>query len=452
MTGFATQEFTVRATSGMADLAAALDGLDEDLTVTLNARGGLDYSDALGRSVTFSDTTNTGFAAGANTGHLSLASVDGSSDITIGGDTALFNTVAPSTNDLATDVGQRVSGANALGLNYGTFSYSGATTVKTGQIEETLLANTDTLTINGVKLGATTADITVASNISASDIAAVFNEVSNESGVTAVAKNEVVFQMNMANDTDTDADSIGTLQINGITTSLTSNMTLAALVASLNNDHLGFDTGLVFSASGTELTIKSDSGATINVTDSAVTNMFVDVRHNDGDATDAEGSITTPLASEVYRFRGFLELTNNSGDVVLGTTATNDDAYTTAETLAATLGLELSKKSDVVSGGTGLDLSTATGASAAIASIDSALAAVNTIRGNLGAMSNRLEHTVSNLTTTIENHSASRSRIVDADFATESAALAKAQVLAQASTAMLAQANAAPQLALQLLQ
>ena len=99
-----------------------------------------------------------------------------------------------------------------------------------------------------------------------------------------------------------------------------------------------------------------------------------------------------------------------------------------------------------------MDLSSATKASAALASVDAALNAVNTIRGGLGAVSNRLDHTVSSLTKTVENHTASRSRIMDADFATESAALSKAQVLAQASTAMLAQANAAPQLALQLLQ
>jgi flagellin len=395
---------------------------------------------------------NTGFAASANTGHVSLSSVDGSSDITIGGDRSdMFDTVEPVANAQTNGVGERISAAAALGLNYGSYSYSGGTTVETGQLGQTVLANTDTLTINGVKLGATTPNQT-ATNISASDIAAVFNAVSDQSGVTAVAKNEAVFAMNMSTDTNTDAATSGTLVINGITTSLTSEQTLASLVASLNNDHQTADTGLVFSASGTQLTVTSDSGSTINVTDSATTNMFVGAVAREGDELDAAGATTTPAASEVYRFRGFLELTNDSGDVVLGTTATNDDAYTTAETLAANLGLELSKKSDVVSGGSGLDLSTATSASAAIASIDSALEAVNTIRGNLGAMSNRLEYTVSNLTTTIENHSASRSRIVDADFATESAALAKAQVLAQASTAMLAQANAAPQLALQLLQ
>jgi flagellin len=70
----------------------------------------------------------------------------------------------------------------------------------------------------------------------------------------------------------------------------------------------------------------------------------------------------------------------------------------------------------------------------------------------LGALQNRLDYTISSLQNTVENHSASRSRVMDADFAVESANLAKSQVLAQASTAMLAQANAAPQLALQLLQ
>ena len=91
-------------------------------------------------------------------------------------------------------------------------------------------------------------------------------------------------------------------------------------------------------------------------------------------------------------------------------------------------------------------------ASAAIAAIDTALGNVNSIRGELGALQNRLDYTISSLQNTVENHSASRSRVMDADFAVESANLAKSQVLAQASTAMLAQANAAPQLALQLLQ
>ena len=74
------------------------------------------------------------------------------------------------------------------------------------------------------------------------------------------------------------------------------------------------------------------------------------------------------------------------------------------------------------------------------------------MRADLGAVENRLEHTVSNLMNIAENTSDSRSRINDADYSLESANLAKAQVLQQAGTAMLSQANSRSQLVLQLLQ
>ncbi len=100
----------------------------------------------------------------------------------------------------------------------------------------------------------------------------------------------------------------------------------------------------------------------------------------------------------------------------------------------------------------GLGVDTVTGANFAIARIDSALTAVNGLRGNLGAIQNRFESTIVNLQTVSENLAASRGRIQDADFAAETAALTKAQILQQAGVAVLSQANAQPQLALSLLQ
>jgi flagellin len=97
-------------------------------------------------------------------------------------------------------------------------------------------------------------------------------------------------------------------------------------------------------------------------------------------------------------------------------------------------------------------VATAAGAQAAIESVDVALETINSTRSELGAINNRLDFTVSNLANVSENSSAARSRIVDADFAAETAALSRAQVLSQASQAILAQANAAPQQVLQLLQ
>ncbi len=92
-----------------------------------------------------------------------------------------------------------------------------------------------------------------------------------------------------------------------------------------------------------------------------------------------------------------------------------------------------------------------TGAGAAITAVDTALDTVNSTRGDLGAVQNRMESKIASLQTTSENLSAARSRIRDADFAAETAALTRAQILQQAGTAMLAQANVAPQNVLSLL-
>jgi flagellin len=83
--------------------------------------------------------------------------------------------------------------------------------------------------------------------------------------------------------------------------------------------------------------------------------------------------------------------------------------------------------------------------------IDAALSQINSSRADLGAIQNRFTSTIASLQTTSENLSASRSRIQDADFAAETAALSRAQVLQQAATAMVAQANQLPQQVLQLL-
>ena len=102
-------------------------------------------------------------------------------------------------------------------------------------------------------------------------------------------------------------------------------------------------------------------------------------------------------------------------------------------------------------GVSGVDLSTQAGASSAITAIDSAIESVSTARANLGALQNRFEHTINNLNVTAENLSASESRIRDTDMAQEMMAFTRSQILSQAGTAMLAQANQAPQSVLSLL-
>jgi flagellin len=100
---------------------------------------------------------------------------------------------------------------------------------------------------------------------------------------------------------------------------------------------------------------------------------------------------------------------------------------------------------------TAVSVETAGDANETIVRVDAALTAVSSLRSTLGAIQNRFESTITNLTTAAENLSASRSRIQDADFAQETAALTRAQILQQAGTAILAQANAVPQNVLSLL-
>lgn len=127
----------------------------------------------------------------------------------------------------------------------------------------------------------------------------------------------------------------------------------------------------------------------------------------------------------------------------------------TAATFEAETGLtELSKVARPASTETGfenLDISTVAGSDNAILAMDAALKAVNSARADLGAIQNRFESVVSNLAVNSENLSASKSRIMDADFAAETANLSRSQILQQAGTAMVAQANQLPQGVLSLL-
>ena len=142
--------------------------------------------------------------------------------------------------------------------------------------------------------------------------------------------------------------------------------------------------------------------------------------------------------------------------VAADTTFNGVQLLDTAATLSFQVGANGGETVDVdtvdVSGVITGDITTAANATTMLASVDTALDTVNGARADLGAAQNRFESIVRSVQTTAENLSASRSRIQDADFAAETANLTRAQILQQAGTAMLAQANAAPQNVLALLQ
>ncbi|MCP8898627.1 flagellin [Gilvimarinus xylanilyticus] len=124
----------------------------------------------------------------------------------------------------------------------------------------------------------------------------------------------------------------------------------------------------------------------------------------------------------------------------------------TADDVMDVTGLQERNASQGTGSVASIDISTAAGAQKAIGILDEAIGQVSETRADLGAINNRLDFTVSNLTNVSEKTAAAKSRIMDADFAKETANLSKAQVLQQAATAMLAQANSRPQQVLSLLQ
>ncbi len=149
-----------------------------------------------------------------------------------------------------------------------------------------------------------------------------------------------------------------------------------------------------------------------------------------------------------------LTKTKFNGLAVVGTDAgtfTFQVGAYTADTISiATTGLSTNTSITVVTTGS-IAGTNATNAAAAMTNIDAALTTLNTERANLGAANNRFEAAIATLQVSAENTAAARGRIMDADFAAETANLSRAQILQQAGSAMLAQANQMPQQVLQLL-
>ena len=192
---------------------------------------------------------------------------------------------------------------------------------------------------------------------------------------------------------------------------------------------------------------------------SEVTNMLQRVRElavqsssgtyqtSDRDYMQSEVTALTEQISDV------LSTTEFNGNTLFSTTAGTDVTFDIQT--GANSGETITITSLAIDGtnidATALDVTTAADASTTIDNVDLALADVNAARATLGAGQNRLESAVNNLTNNVTNLSDARSRIEDTDYSAETTAMAKAQILSQASTAMIAQANQAPQGVLSLL-
>ena len=318
--------------------------------------------------------------------------------------------------------------ADAIGDNQAAGLATSAATAATTLGGVTARITNNAFTINGPE-GSTT--VTPSSGNSAKDVATAVNNVTADTGVTATAKTRVeitgignanwTFKLTGDNASAINISaSVAGGDLTGLTDAINAHSAETGITATINSSNDGI---FLEHATGENIGIEDlyDGGTgTWSVGGTTVTS-------GSNDSTLVEGQVTFH-AETTY---SLVEGSTSSGIVSTSNGATVNSSL-----------------SDVAS----VDISTQSGANDAIKVIDEALKAIDTNRSGLGAIQNRFESTIANLMNVAENITAARSRIMDADFAQETANMTRAQILQQSGTAMLAQANTLPQAALTLLQ
>ena len=305
-----------------------------------------------------------------------------------------------------------------------------------GAIDNNSFASGD-VTINGVDVGTST-------DGSAKSKATAINAASTGALATALTTSLVAAQGATAA-LDFSGGQTGNITINGILIDLNgTNYTADTagrtnLINKLNLQEVNTGVRVSFDGSGV-LTFTAADGR--NVTLTTTGGDGADLGTGEALGLVADGGGTEEDQASALLQQSTITLTSETNIViVLGGSGAARSGFTAAEYATVSTG-------NLV----GLDVKTQASSDAAIKSIDAALKQIADTRSNIGALTNRLESTIRSVQAISENLSASNSRIRDADFAAETASLTRNQILQQAGIAILAQANAVPQLALSLLQ
>jgi len=327
--------------------------------------------------------------------------------------------------------------ASALGTPGGTSSTS--TSAFTGAVSDAALLAGD-LSINGFAISPSVSDGVSFASSSTSAIAKAnaINASSSLTGITATVKATSVESTSFTAAASTGAVAAGSLLINGVDIGPLEAFTGAGSAAGRAAQVVGA-INAKSSQTGVSATVTNTDKVTMTATDGRnITANWVTATGLAGFASGV-GTVTT---------RGSLDLKSSTGATsaaITGLAITKIGSDLSGSTVSLTRG--------TVTGQTvsSVDLSTQTGSQAALSILDNAIDTVTNSRANLGAYQNRFEAAISNLETTSTNLQASRSRILDTDYAKETTNLAKAQIVQQAATAMLAQANQSSQSVLALL-
>ncbi|KQX96748.1 flagellin [Massilia sp. Root133] len=330
-------------------------------------------------------------------------------------------------------------GANAnqlismTGSNFSTSVYGNNTTTTDGQIDTgAIVGGTAAMVINGSQ---GTAKVDISANSTAKDAAAAINNKSADSGVTATATTSVGFQgtagvaYTLALGSDNSTDISVAFKI-GSGTGTADDYAAAISAFNAQSAKTGVTASYDADAKGLKLTNASGNDIKLTELDTAADGKIA--------AYDGAGAAGTFAA---------VSATVGTPSIAKGTiTLDSSESFSATDTSGFALATSstLKKVSDI-------DVGSFANAQQAIKIADAALAKVNDQRAQLGALQSRFSSAISNLQSSTENLSASRSRIVDTDFASETANMTRGQILQQAGTSMLAQANSLPNGVLSLL-
>jgi len=418
----------------------ALDTGDDANGIVLKASDGRNITVALGGTLADNSGlgTKVGLRVGTTTGSFTLQSISGgpielsasaTGDISRAGLT--IGSYAANTSVVTTGSRDAISGTYSDDDKWtaGTLKINGVAISGTDPASDTASATTD-------EAGS---EITSSSRSnSAIAIAAAINKSSELTGVKAIVNANVIVGTDWeAGDFSNGAN----LYLNGVTIDLSGfkGTQTRQDMADLINSYTG-RTGVVVTDNGTGLTYTAADGRNISLgTDIGPDAQLglsstIDALDHNGAATSAK---TTYAKFSLISDKQFMITAGSEG---------SGKAFDAMKLSQGTFGGDSNgfKVSEI-------NISTQDGAAAALQALDAALDSVNFSQSRLGALQNRLDSAISNLTEVSRNTSESRSRILDADYATETTNLAKSQIVQQAATAMLAQANQSAQSVLSLL-
>jgi len=361
------------------------------------------------------------------------------------GQALLDGTMGTANFQIGADANQLISanGANFLTSTYGNNRVENDNIATIGTT--TTVAAAATVTVAGV---GGSADYTTTATDTAKSIAAGINKLSADTGVTASAVTEVNLDLTAGGTFKFDlvGDNTGGAASDTATISFTveagadSSTALATGINAINAQSAKTGITAQYDSENGGIKLTHASGADIQMTQ--------------------DGGNLTSIAASTYKLDGTLNTSAaqaaSAVAVVNGRVTFDSDSSFSITDSGSGLGLGATAAGTAAQGSSlksvaSLDVTTFEGSQLAIKIADAALATVNNQRASYGALQSRFSSAISNLSATTENLSSSRSRIVDTDFAAETASLTRGQILQQAGTAMLAQANSLPNGVLSLL-